>query len=91
MSKSVGTLAAECFKAAFVVGLAMACIILTGVSSRAQDVRYVQHITIAVNKSVTLTSQIVIFICGCRIDRHCGCFADDRSYPSHPSKKNRHD
>jgi len=55
MSKSVGTLAAERFKAAFVVGLAMACIILAGVSSSAQDVRYVQHITIAVNKSVTLT------------------------------------
>ena len=55
MSKRVGDLGAGYLKAAFVVGLAIACIVLTGVYGRAQDVKYVQHITIAINKSVTLT------------------------------------
>jgi pilus assembly protein CpaC len=54
MSKTVGAFAVGCLKGAFVIGLALACISLTSVSSRAQ-VRYVQRISIAVNKSVTLT------------------------------------
>lgn len=55
MSKRVGALVVGYLKSSFVFGLAIAWIILTGVYCRAQDVRYVQHITIAVNKSVTLT------------------------------------
>ena len=42
-------------RAPFAVGLFIALISFADVSSRAQDVRYVQHIAIAVNKSVTLT------------------------------------
>lgn len=54
MSKRLGALAARSLKAALIIGLAMACISFTSDFGRAQ-VRYVQHIAIAVNKSVTLT------------------------------------
>ena len=42
-------------RASVLIGLSIALINFADVSSRAQGVRYVQHIAVAVNKSVTLT------------------------------------
>ena len=56
MSKRVRTVSWGCLRRAlFIFGLAISCISLAEGSSRAQGVQNVQHIALAVNKSVTLS------------------------------------